>query len=441
MKFNIKFVYYYIIIVAGLISVLVTLIQLKSRNKSPSISSIKNTLDLYIEHYYNKKIDQFNKLNRIKYIQHLEKIKNKNNEPETFNITKNISMYIYPFDIEYKSSESNKFDFYFDSAKNVLYLNNINSLTEENYSDFLYKNILSKFGLNINASLNINETLNEIKNNLPIYSSVNIYIWISNNEKTKSYINHIEKLVKEAYFLNEIGPIVVKFIVYDSENGVINNEDLYSDIKKYNSKRLFNEINEENILNIHLLNNNINTTLISTYFNNDLNSLIFYFNFKTHIKQRTFILITKYLSVLNLYTDKEKLFNSPFINNNTLNELAKIFNSKNNLRHLKFMAMLNNLEKISRIFPLYETILTVNKVKIKIDKIMLFLRNVVKNDFSEESMADIDEIYVDTIYLMNSNELVIFEHFFSFEFKIGQFLPITSPILYGLFKSFKSLTL
>ena len=90
---------------------------------------------------------------------------------------------------------------------------------------------------------------------------------------------------------------------------------------------------------------------------------------------------------------------------------------------------------------LYETILTVNKVKIKLDKIILFLRNVVKNDFSEDSMIDIDEIYVDTNYLMNSNELVIFEHFFSFEFKIGQFLPITSPILYGLFKSFKSLTL
>ena len=441
MKFNIKLVYYYIIIVAGLISVLVTLIQLRSRNKSPSISSIKTALNLYIDHYYNKKIDQFNKLNRIKFIQQLEKDKKKIKEPETFNITKNISMYIYPFDIEYKSSESKKFDFSFDNNKNILYLENINSLNEENYTNFLYKNILSKFGLNINASLNLNETLSEVKNNLPIYSSVNFYIWISNKEKTKSYINYIEKLVKEAFFLNEIGPIVVKFVVYNSENGVINNDDLYSDIKKYNSKRLFNEINEENILNIHLLNNNINTTLVNTYYNNDLNSLIFYFNFDKHIEQRTFIIITKYLSVLNLFSDKKKLFDSPFINNSTLNELSKIFNSKNNQRHLKFLAILNNLEKISRIFPLYETILTVNKVKIKLDKIILFLRNVVKNDFSEESMVDIDEIYVDTNYLMNSNELVIFEHFFSFEFKIGQFLPITSPILYGLFKSFKALTL
>ena len=80
------------------------------------------------------------------------------------------------------------------------------------------------------------------------------------------------------------------------------------------------------------------------------------------------------------------------------------------------------------------------EVTVAFDKIMDFLKNVVKNNFDEKSLENVDEIYIDTLYLMNSNELVIFEHFFSNEFKLGQFLPIMAPIFYVLFKSIKSLT-
>ena len=110
------------------------------------------------------------------------------------------------------------------------------------------------------------------------------------------------------------------------------------------------------------------------------------------------------------------------------------------MKHLKFLAIMNNLEKISRIFPLYETILTIDKVKQKMDKIINFLKIAVTNNFDDASLVDVDEIYVDTLYLMNSNELVIFEHFFSNEFKLGQFLPIMAPIFYALLKSIKSLS-
>ena len=128
------------------------------------------------------------------------------------------------------------------------------------------------------------------------------------------------------------------------------------------------------------------------------------------------------------------------MNNNILNELIKLFNHPYNMNHLKFLAIMNNIEKISRIFPLYESILTIDKVKQKIDKILNFLKNAIKNNFDENSLNNVDEIYVDTLYLMNSNELVIFEHFFSNEFKLGQFLPIMAPIFYILFKSIKALT-
>ena len=128
------------------------------------------------------------------------------------------------------------------------------------------------------------------------------------------------------------------------------------------------------------------------------------------------------------------------MNNNIINELIKLFSYPYNMKHLKFLAIMNNIEKISRIFPLYESILTIDKVKQKIDKILDFLKNAIKSNFEDNSLNNVDEIYIDTLYLMNSNELVIFEHFFSNEFKLGQFLPIMAPIFYVLFKSIKSLT-
>ena len=143
---------------------------------------------------------------------------------------------------------------------------------------------------------------------------------------------------------------------------------------------------------------------------------------------------------MNYFDKKHNLLSHSYLNNHIINELIKLFNHPENMKHLKFLASLNNIEKLSRIFPLYESILTVNKVKEKIDKILNFLKNALKNNFDNNSFADVNDIYVDTIYLMNSNELVIFEHFFSNEFKIGQFLPITAPILYVLYKSIKALT-
>ena len=43
------------------------------------------------------------------------------------------------------------------------------------------------------------------------------------------------------------------------------------------------------------------------------------------------------------------------------------------------------------------------------DKILNFLKIAVTNNFDDSALMNADEIYVDTLYLMNSNELVIFE--------------------------------
>lgn len=42
---------------------------------------------------------------------------------------------------------------------------------------------------------------------------------------------------------------------------------------------------------------------------------------------------------------------------------------------------------------------------------------------------------------MDSNELVTYEHYFSNEFKVGQFIPIMLPIIYGFIKAFKGISL
>ena len=436
MNLTSKTIYYWIIIIIGLISTLLTLNIMRSRNKYPSSNSIKNILTLYINKFYNL-------YNPNKNIERAKYLKTINTAEQYLSIKENISMYTFPFEVKFIEDEKiNAFDLIFDRKTNTLYLKNINNLSQEDFSNSLFKDFLSKFALNINSSFNANETLANIKNDLPIYRSVNIFIWIPDSEmdKTKKYYNYIDKLYKEVSFLESIGPIVVKFIIYNSKNGIKNNEDLYSDVKLLNGKRLFDELNDADLFNIHIFNEKENENMLSTYYNSDLNSIIFGINFDTDINKKIFTHIVKYLQFLNLFPQKQNIFSSSYINNKIINELIKLFSHPFNMKHLKFLALMNNIEKISRIFPLYESILTIDKVKQKIDKILEFLKNVVKNDFNDSSFENIDEIYIDTLYLMKSNELVIFEHFFSNEFKLGQFLPIMAPIFYVLFKSIKSLT-
>ena len=435
MNITSKTIYYWIIIVIGLISTLLTLNIIRSRNKYPSSASIKNILTLYINKFYN--LYNPNKIvERTKYVKNIDKL------GKELNIKENITMYTYPFNIQFIEDENKKFNLIFNQKENILYLHNINSISKEEYDEPLFSDFLSKFGLSINSTFNANETLVNIKNNLPIYRSINIFIWIPDTEmeKTKKYYNYIDTIQKETSFLNSIGPIIVKFIVYDSKNGIKNNQDLYIDIKNYNGKRLFDELNDADLFNIHIFNEKETNDKISTLYNDDLNSFLFGIDFDKNINKNIFIHIVKYLQFLNLFPRKKNIFSASYMNNNILNELIKLFNHPYNMNHLKFLAIMNNIEKISRIFPLYESILTIDKVKQKIDKILNFLKNAIKNNFDENSLNNVDEIYVDTLYLMNSNELVIFEHFFSNEFKLGQFLPIMAPIFYILFKSIKALT-
>lgn len=49
------------------------------------------------------------------------------------------------------------------------------------------------------------------------------------------------------------------------------------------------------------------------------------------------------------------------------------------------------------------------------------------------------DVYTITEFLLESNEMVNYEHYFSNEFKIGTFLPVMLPIAYGLIKAVKAI--
>ena len=98
---------------------------------------------------------------------------------------------------------------------------------------------------------------------------------------------------------------------------------------------------------------------------------------------------------------------------------------------------ISNLNKINRIFQLYESILTINEVNTKINAVSKYLNAVANNNIDID--YNITQLYLDTLFLLESNELVLFEHFFSFEFKVGQFLPVMLPIIYGLSKAIRGI--
>ena len=230
MNLTSKTIYYWIIIIIGIISTLLTLNIIRSRNKYPSSASIKNILTLYINKFYNLYNPNKN-IERVKYLKTINK------SEEELSIKENISMYTFPFEIKFVDDEKfDKFDLIFERKNNVLFLKNINNLSKQDYSNSLFKDFLSKFALNINSTFNANETLANIKNDLPVYRSVNIFIWIPEYEmnKTKNYYNLIDKIHKEISFLDNIGPIIVKFIIYNSKNEIKNNYDLYTDVKMFN---------------------------------------------------------------------------------------------------------------------------------------------------------------------------------------------------------------
>ena len=419
MKYNTKTFYYFFIIVIGIISLFITLRILRSYNISTISGNIKNLLNTYLTQ--------------------LEKnytfIKNSNVNNTIFN---NLSQYDFPFNIKDIDNNLKEFSFEFNENNNTLILYNLNLLNIYEYNNSFFP-FLSLFALDRNSSLPLNKTFENIEHNLPVYRQINIYFLINNKESVNDYENIINefKKIQNKININNIN-FIMKFIRYNDKIDIEDNKIFYSSMKKLNSHLLMDELNDYENLNILLLKNDKNNDVI-TLFNEDINSFIFKINFEKNFNLKT---INNILSILKVKPFiNRNMYKSSYFNMKIYNNIIKMFSLKNLKFHLYLMASLKNLDKLSKIFSLYESILTYDKVKEKINFIHIVLIDLLKSKFNIDLLYNnIQKLYINTQFLMNSNQLVLFEHFFSDEFKIGQFLPIALPILLGLIKSIRAIT-
>ena len=409
MKITSKTGYYALVIVMGVISLVLAFLILNFHNKYPNKITIQHTLLTYL-----------NKLN---------------NQNNFINGTLFANLTI-PFKVEFTNTNSKQFDLNYNEESNTLTLYNYDSLSTVQKEDL--NNILYKYSLPKNLTSHLNLTKVDVPTKYPIYRQINLYIMVHEGEILKDYRHDIMQL--QMFYgmkLQKTGlKLFIKFIYYDELNGVIDNADLYSDVKSLNPKILFEELNDKDNMNLILYNTSDAKHILN--YNEDLKSIIMTIDFTKDLIPS---LLYKALSIVQLKTilPLKELNESSILSSKLLSQLLKMYNSSYYRYHCILMSSLSNLSKVNRIFPLYETIKTIDAVTTKINRISSILNRLSSNKFRLNDMEIVSEMYLDSIYLLESNELVVYEHFFSFEFKIGQFLPIMLPVVYGLTKAFKGI--
>jgi len=200
---------------------------------------------------------------------------------------------------------------------------------------------------------------------LKIFKHINLFYLVHEEEDFKEYSKFSSQLISlTSTKLN----IFVKFLFYDKFKGVVNSDNLYGELKNYNSKLTFEELNDEDSLNLILLNDKSKRG-VEVYYNKDINNDIFVLNLEKDINNENF---EKIISIRSLdYEIKTE------IKFNSLYEISKMINSK----HFKFgkllIKSLNNLEKINKIFGLYDSIRTFESVKLKVSCNFINFLNII----------------------------------------------------------------
>ncbi len=207
-----------------------------------------------------------------------------------------------------------------------------------------------------------NFTVSSSFENTKIYKHISIWFLVHQDKNLEKYQNLFTKDESNKYF-NYISEktgmqIFIKFLFYDKIKGVENSDNFYGDLKKYNSKLTFEELNDEEYINIIIMDQNNSQSKVNIYFNKDINSDIFFLNIENNFSSEfEQILYTKILP----QEIKELIMNETI-----LNQVIKINNS-NSVKFCRLMTeSLDNLEKINKIFNLYETIRTIDHVKEKV---------------------------------------------------------------------------
>lgn len=339
MKISGKKGYYSFVIGIGILSIVLSFLNLNFHNKYPNKITIQNTLHQYL-----------NILNA----------QNKFSNDSIF------SNYTFPFKISFNSDQNSKqFDMKYNEDNNIVSLYNFDTLSKEN-QDEVFK-LFSKFSIVKNLTNHLNLTKVDIPSKIPIYRHINMYIMVNEKENLTNYRKYIlrfEMLYRMKLQKSGLN-LYLKFIYYNSTNGIIDNKNLYTDVSKLNSRLLMEELNDKENLNIILW----NTSMTGSYlnYNEDLKSIILKINFENEKEfNPSFIYKAIMISGMRNVLDLQQLNSSPLISTNLLTEMIKIINSKNFRYHSLLITSLSNLSKINRIFPLYESIRTIEPVTEKV---------------------------------------------------------------------------
>lgn len=230
---------------------------------------------------------------------------------------------------------------HYEEKTESIYTNNMSSLLK----------LLSSLNLFNNTSANT--TISSIKE-FPIrkFKYINLYFLISDESNLTLYQGYIER-IKAGNF----NKIFIKFIYYDKFKGVSQSEDLYTDLKNYNNKLLFEEFEDKTIQHV-LLHNRDNSTL-SSFYNKDLDVDIFELDLRKFLNVQLLEGLICFTGLL--HSEKASIPNAE-----ALSEVIKITNSKTFIFHQLILKSIKNLDKVNQIFSLYESIRSIEIIKEKV---------------------------------------------------------------------------
>lgn len=317
---NSKKLMYAIISLISLISVIIFLSTIKSQNRKFNENLIKSASVLFLSN--------------------LEKLNNNNVNKDR----------IMPFKIVYESLENENSKIYFDSDSNTLKV----------IPNYDLEEIINHFAIYTKES---NSTI--ISNNLPkinIHRCINIYILIDNNKNIEDYNDTISLINK----INANKSIFIKFLFYNGNSDLEKNINFYENLKTMNSKNLFDDLNDEGI--IKLIIHDSNETQIKTFYNKEINNNIYSLNFKQNLN-------AEFIEYLINLENVDKRIKSQIKDQQVLDEVLKIYNSPNFIFSNMLASTLKNLEKLNKIFGLYENIRTIEEIKEKV--LLLFISSLI----------------------------------------------------------------
>jgi hypothetical protein len=265
------------------------------------------------------------------------------------------------------------------------------------------------------TSTNKSETFVPIKIN--IYKHINLLYLTDVNSNNAGEENIIKQLnlIKIPHL-----KVYLKYLYFNGVGEVNTHKDLYSDIKAYNSKFTIEELKDDEIINILIHDNNSNKSDINVFYNQDISQDIYSLNVRSNKFSEGLI------NIILLKMTNEQIKHN-LVDKKYLIDFLSVIHSKKFMFHKLLIETLDNLETFNRFVMNYESIKTFDMVKEKVNVTYNIQLNIIQDNlvkftlkgfkYDEEQFNTLSEVYVWTRYLLESNELVIFDHYFSFEFK------------------------